>query len=204
MSRGFLTTVALSCFAAMSFGQVTGLVSIPTADVIGHREVELGYSVAGMDHSISKEYGHGAYILAGGFDRFEIAGATDFLGGQAWGFKYVPYRSADDKIAIGVGAQNINGRQSDLFAMGRYNCGNANFHLGWTRDSDHRALFGVDYSCDRWTFGADYSSNADGATWVGAWYDLGQGFTANFSFGRPTTRSDGDQHAFMLANGTRF
>lgn len=204
MYKGIFTLVGPLCFATVSFGQVTGLVSIPTADSIGFREVELGYSVAGVDHAISKQYGHGAYVLFGVHDQFEIAGATDFLGGQAWGFKFVPYRSSDDKIAIGVGAQNIIGGQSDLFAMGRYNCGNANFHLGWTRDSDHRGLLGVDYSCDRWTFGADYAGNADGATWIGAWYDLGQGFTLNASFGRPNTRLDGDQHGFALTYGTRF
>lgn len=49
MRRGIFVTAALSCFATASFGQVTGLVSIPTADVIGHREIELGYSLAGME-----------------------------------------------------------------------------------------------------------------------------------------------------------
>ncbi|MBA4291886.1 hypothetical protein C0431_02850 [bacterium] len=202
--KGSIAFAGFVMLSACSFGQVTGLVSIPVADNIGFREVEFGYSLSGTDHSISKQYGHGASLLVGVHDRFEIAGSSDFLGGQAWGMKFVPYRSPDEKFVIGLGLQNINGGQSDLFAMGRYNLDAVNIHFGWTRDSDHRGLLGIDYAYDRWTFAADYSSNPDGATWLGVFYDLGQGLTANVSFGRPHTRADGDMHAFGLTYGIRF
>lgn len=204
MAKGIIAFLTLGSLAACSFGQVTGLVTIPTADTIGPREIEFGHSVSGTEHAISKQYSHSAYLLAGLHDRFEIAGATDFLGGQTWGFKFVPYRSADGKYAIGIGAQNINGGQSDLFAMARANFGPANLHAGWTRDSDHRGLVGLDFSIDRWTFGLDHSGNADGATNFGVWYDLGQGFTLFGSFSRPNMSSEPEGHSFMLIYGTRF
>lgn len=204
MAKGFITFFSTCGLVACSFGQVTGLVTIPTADTIGPREAEFGYAVSGTEHSVSRHYSHSAYLLAGLHDRFEVAGATDFVGGQVWGFKFVPYRSEDGRFAVGVGAQNINGGQSDLFAMGRINCGAANFHLGWTRDSDNRGLVGADYSLDRWTFGIDHIGNADGSTNFGVWYDLGQGFTLFGSFTRHTSGSEPDSHGFMVSYGTRF
>ena len=190
------------CQAAQ--GQVTGLVSIPVADNIGFRELELGYGTGANE--FDKRYGHGAYVLAGVHERVEIAASTGFMGDHAWGFKVVPFRSADDKFALGIGAQNISGSSSDMFAMGRYSLGAVNLHLGWMEDTTDRLCLGMDMACccDKLTLGLDHTTGAGGATWLGAWYDIGQGFTFNVSAGYPNARADGIQHSFNLTYGTRF
>lgn len=205
MTKGLLLSAVALGFSSLAWAQTSGLVAIPVADPIGFREFEIGYGVSGTERSISRGYGHGAYGIFGVHERLELAAATDFLGGHVWSFKARLWSDAEDRFALGAGMQNINGRQSEPFVMGRLALEAASFHLGWYRDSASRACLGFDLALgERWVFGADHFSGSGGATSTGLWYDLGAGFTLSGALGYPNTRSDGVTHSFGLSYAARF
>lgn len=199
----FLVLAAASC-CRLALAQVAGLVSIPVADTIGVRELELGYGIAGSQYS--RSYGHSAYVLAGVHERFEIAAATDFLGSTVGGFKFSPYSDSEDRFRIAVGAQNVAAGSADWFAVGRFSAKEVNLHFGWLEDGTNRLCLGIDTTCcqDQLTLGLDHTTGADGSTWFGAFYSIGSGMTVNANLGYPNNRVDGLQYSFSLIYGTRF
>ena len=193
--------------ASCAMSQVTGLVTIPVADTKGVREVEVGYLVTGNEKNVDKGYSHFGYAILGVHERVEIAGSTDFNGGNTWGFKVKLVDSPKGHYAVSCGCQNISAGNSDPFVVGRYDLANARLHAGWSRDDSSRFICGFDVPVTTdLTFAMDHWSGEGGSTWGGLFYGIPgvDGLTANLFVGFPNEHGSGIQHTLGLVYGFRF
>ena len=199
-----LATLGVACGA---MAQVTSLFSIPVADTKGVREVEIGYFLSGNERNIDKSYSHYGYGVLGIHERVEVAASTDFVGGSAWGFKVKFLDDPKGKYALSGGFQNIVGRNSDPYIVGRYDFEKFRVHGGWYRNDRSRVILGVDFGLsEELSVAVDHYSGDGGTTWGGFFYVVPgiDGLTAAVFVGVPNNKADGVQHSIGLLYGFRF
>lgn len=199
--------LALISLAGFGFNQVTVLVSIPVADIKGIREVEVGHLVTGNERHIDKRYSHFGYAIVGVHERVEAAYSTDYNGTNLWGFKVKLLDDKSGQYAVSFGCQNVRGRDSNPFAVGRINWDRFRFHAGWYRNDMSRLILGVDTQLfPGATLAVDHWSGDGGSTWAGVFYGIPgfQGLTANLFVGFPSDKSSGILHTVGLAYAFRF
>ncbi|MCB0826367.1 MAG: hypothetical protein KDC26_09275 [Armatimonadetes bacterium] len=206
---GFRVYTLLTCttIAGFAFGQVTGNVSIPTADVIGEREGELGYALTSMNANFNSRYGSSSYFLFGPLNSWEIAVGTDFAADPGWGFKWNFWQNERSGLALGAGLQGVGpGMKSSPFFSARKAFDVFNVHAGIQEvEGDRQGFFGVDWTMnEKVVLGADHIAGSMGSTSVGAWYDLGSGFTLNGAVFFPNQKSEPRTHSLSVAYGFRF
>ena len=201
------TFVLFTSIAGWAFGQVTGNVSIPTADVIGQREGELGYSLTSSKANFNSRYGSSTYFIFGPLDRWEIAVGTDFASDPGLGFKWNFLHIEESGLALGAGLQGIGpGMKSSPYFAARKALDVLNIHAGLQEvEGNRQGFFGVDWTMtEKIVFGADHIAGSAGSTSIGAWYDLGSGFTLNGAVFFPNEKSEPRTHSLSVAYGFRF
>ncbi|MBL8087017.1 MAG: hypothetical protein JNM85_02970 [Chthonomonas sp.] len=207
---GLLAVCASLC--ASSFAAPTALNSIPSTDVLGHREASLVYTLAGTERKISKRYSHANSLQLGLFDRLEFGFDNDFDGFTPLNLKVGLAMPGDVKrlpgLALCAGYANHDGLAAEPYvvfshpvACGRLTCGYA--HSG----GRHRALLGWDQEIMRDTvLMLDHTSSVNGFTWVGLSYNIAAvpGLSVWVGAARPNTSGDGTQHSASLTYNFRF
>ncbi|MBC8065573.1 MAG: hypothetical protein H7Y17_12130 [Chlorobia bacterium] len=147
MKMGLKVPVALAfmmvaCYAKAS---ITALTFIPVADILGHREVVVGYLAFGNEKKIDKKIYHYAYTCVGIGDVVEVAYGDDLEKGQTTHFKLKLLEG--DNYMLSAGASNYEGHgvMADYFVAGRYDLHNLRLHFGYLKNDEHRAFFGADF-----------------------------------------------------------
>lgn len=147
MKMGLKVPVALAfmmvaCYAKAS---ITALTFIPVADILGHREVVVGYLAFGNEKKIDKKIYHYAYTCVGIGDVAEVAYGDDLEKGQTTHFKLKLLEG--DNYMLSAGASNYEGSgiMADYFVAGRYDLKNLRLHFGYLKNDEHRAFFGADF-----------------------------------------------------------
>lgn len=164
MKMGFKMPVALAmmmgaCYASAS---ITALSAIPVADIIGHREVVVGYNAYGNERKIDKAVTHYSYVCVGIGDFAEVAYGNDLNGDDTLHAKVKLLEGSNYMVSAGVMNYNGKGLEADYFVCGRYDLKNVRLHFGYLKNDEHRAVFGADFSvfgnCTgmvEWTTGPD-------------------------------------------------
>ncbi len=148
MKIGFRMPVALALVSGACFAKagISGLALIPIADILGHREVVIGYNAYGNESKIDKKIYHYGYVCVGVGDIAEVAYGDDFEKGQTVHAKFKLLEG--DNYMVSAGAMNLgerSGIEADWFVAGRYDYKNVRIHAGYLKDSEHRAFVGVDF-----------------------------------------------------------
>ena len=147
MKLGFKAPMALAMVAGacITNASVTALTMIPVEDILGHREVTVGYLAFGNEAKIDKKIYHYGWVTVGIGDVAEVAYGDDFEKGQTTHIKFKLLEG--DNYMLSVGAMNYEGKglQADVFAAGRYDWQNFRFHFGYLKNDEHRGFLGVDF-----------------------------------------------------------
>ncbi len=147
MKTAYKLPVALAFMmvAGHATASITALTFIPVADILGHREVVMGYLAFGNERNIDKKTYHYSYVCVGVGDFAEVAYGDDLEKGQTVHLKVKLLEGSN--YAVSAGAMNYegNGHQADLFVAGRYDLKNLRLHFGYLKDDEHRAFVGADF-----------------------------------------------------------
>ena len=147
MKLGYKLPVALALFTVASLSQasITALTFIPVADILGHREVVVGYLAFGNENKIDKKIYHYSWVCVGIGDFAEVAYGDDLEKGQTTHFKLKLLEGSNYMLSAGVSNYEGRGIQGDYFVAGRYDLSNMRLHFGYLKDSEHHAFFGADF-----------------------------------------------------------
>lgn len=203
-------TGALLGLCGSALAGPSGLNSIPTADVLKHREFVLGYCVSGTERNVSKGYAHANYATLGLFDRLEAGYDNDFAGATSLHAKVLLLE--DDRrlpgVGLAAGVCNVVGRNSESYVAARFDAQAARAHLGWWRTGGvSRAFVGVDFAVlGDGTAMLEHISGGNGYSWAGVSVPIKglPGLSLCVGVGYPNTRADGIQHYGMIQYGCRL
>lgn len=205
--RAFLGGVAaiVSCTA---FAGPTALNVMPTASVLGHREVYLSYWGSGTERRISKEIIDGGAIQFGFGDRIEFGVDSDFDGVDTYNIKAVLFEDEKGKWALSGGYMALRKNESQSYLVGRYGLNDkTNLHVGWPENGKSRWMAGIDHALsDEVTLMADTISGKDSYTYVGFNAAMGwmRGFDVTVSGGIPHERDNGYVWVVTIGYGLRL
>lgn len=147
MKMGLKLPVALAFMFVACYAKagITALTAIPIADILGHREVVVGYNLYGNESRVDKKIYHYGYTCVGIGDVAEIAYGDDFEKGQTTHLKVKLLEGSNYMVSAGATSYEGKGLQADLFAVARYDYKNVRFHFGYLKNDEHRGVFGVDF-----------------------------------------------------------
>lgn len=195
--------LAGSLLAAAAHGQ-TGLVVMPIADTLKHREATFGIAISGTERNVSKRHDYENSLTVGLFDRLEVGYAQDFMDSFKANVKLRLFEDSErlPNTALSVGVSNWEGGSADPYVVGRYDGRGYRLHGGYwhTMDAD-RAMLGTDFPVGASLTGSlEFLSGRGGATWASLTYAfaIAPGLELGLAFGLPTVRSEGLQHVMTL------
>jgi hypothetical protein len=125
---------------------ITALTAIPIADILGHREVVIGYNAYFNERNIDRHTSHYAYTCVGIGDIGEVAYGDSLEKEQTVHFKFKLFEGKN--FAISAGASNLgeqSGINGDWFVAGRYDLKDLRLHFGYMKDDEQRGFFGADF-----------------------------------------------------------
>ncbi len=204
----YLPLAAAIGLAATSRAQ-TMLVSIPIADVLGHREGSFSYTLTGYEASHNPGYTHSNLTVLGFFDRAEIGVSNDFTGNTVYAGKLALVKATKKcPCALSAGTMNYRDSHGQPFVVGRLDLKGMRLHAGYLRTDMNRMIVGVDapLPIKDWSIAADYTSGPSGYTWVGMNIPVKSlpGFSLMPMLAVPSLRADGYQHALAVNYGFKF
>ena len=183
----------------------TGLVVMPIADVLRHREAAFELELTGNERNVSKGYEYANSLTMGLFDRLEIGYESDFLGSVTANVKLLLFEDPHSlpHFALSVGANNWRGKDVDPYAVARFDGAGYRLHAGcWRTMGSARAMFGIDVPAGvGLTASLECLCGRGGASWAGLAYtpSFAPGFEAQIAVGIPFNHSQGLEHSFTLA-----
>jgi hypothetical protein len=193
-----LAFMMVACYAKAS---ITALTAIPIADILGHREVVVGYLGFGNESRLDKRISHYGWTTIGIGDVAEIAYGDDLNKDQTIHAKIKLLEG--DNYMVSAGAMNFqgnNGHQADYFIAGRYDLKNMRLHFGYLKNDEDRGFFGVDFpifgTC---TGSVEWITGPDAYGWVSLNVPVKQlpGFNLWLGAGIPSDRENqGWQYTF--------
>ncbi|MBL8040739.1 MAG: hypothetical protein JNM04_05270 [Chthonomonas sp.] len=203
-----ISTTILGFLGASALAAPTGLIMIPIADILRHREVSAVHTVTGFERNVDTRYLHSGGLTVGLFDRVEVGVSSDYAGTETWDAKLLLTEGEHKGIgyAASVGIANGFGKSVDPYFAGRVDFKKLRLHGGvWRLSNVVQGFAGLDYELNEsWVLMADHIGGREGYTWVAASYDLGAGLSVMGTFGRPNTRSDGFQHQVVITYTVKF
>lgn len=186
----------------------TGLNAMPTADVMGHREILVTYAFSGTERKISKKVNHVNGLEAGLFDRIELGVDNDFANTTTWNLKILLLEGKDSTWAISGGYMNGYDRQVDSYVVGRYDLKNLRLHAGWMQNADGgHAMGGVDFPIFGSATGmVEYLDGPNPYGYVGINWEIPRlpGFAVMGTVCIPKKSADGMTWAVTMTYGTRL
>lgn len=210
MKRTIFLCGALCLASAKAMAGVSGLIAVPIADVLGHREGLYVYGVAGNESGVSKAVSHAHGLEIGLFDRIELGFDNDTMGETVWNAKAQLW--SNEKSAVSVGIWGWKGRQNELFAVGRHDFADFRLHGGAQRVAGKWFGFvGADGGCGKkgmckeWTWFAEYANGAEPvmnfAIDIPCFFD---GFSIFPAYGVPIKNGAGHAWSVTLNYGFKF
>ncbi len=195
---GFLGTVTL---AAVANAGPLGLLSIPIADILRHREMEVGLSASGNERRIDPGYSWAPYVQGGLYDKVDLGYDNDFLGRTDFNFKALLVEKTGFAFSVGMTGLSFRGERPTPYAVSRFDMGKVRLHAGVMRDDRYRGMIGVDAEVvDGITFMADCITGPGSVAWAGLNFRTPvPGLTVSIAGGVPFRRSEGVQHQIGLA-----
>lgn len=201
-----MRNIALSFLAilggALAHATPTGLASMPIADILRHRELALGYTIAGSPNG-NREIHHVPGFELGLFDRIEFGFDSNLRGGDTVDAKLLLWES--DKAAISIGVLGWHDTDSSRYVVGRYDYKNVRFHGSLMRTPDASvAQFGIDFAFGPGAVMADYTSGRGGYTWFAYAFSPMDHVSVMLGAGRPTDSNGGYRYYSMVTYAMRF
>jgi hypothetical protein len=200
MNKGLIFIFGATALAASSRGQVSALINYPVADVLGHREFQLNQNFTSANSNLTSQYLQSQNYVLGLFDVAEVSGITDFLGSHNFGVKFTPYRSKDEKFALGFGWQGLSSNAVSTFEYARYTMGSYNLHLGYQHDDENRGVFGFDHAfSDQWGCSGEYVGNSTGSAAYSLFYTMKSGLVLQGIYTKPHDIATDANYTFVLS-----
>jgi hypothetical protein len=200
--------VGFALVGAVASAAPTGLIMIPVADILRHREISANHAITGFERNIDKRYIHSGGLTVGLFDRVEVGISSDYAGAELWDAKLLLTEGEHKGVgyAASVGIANGFGKAVDPYVAGRIDLQKLRLHGGvWRISNVVQGFAGVDYELtDKWVLLADHIGGREGYTWVAAPYDLGGGLSVMGAMGRPNDRPAGFQHQVVFTYTVKF
>lgn len=200
--------VGFALVGAVASAAPTGLIMIPVADILRHREISANHAITGFERNIDKRYIHSGGLTVGLFDRVEVGISSDYAGTELWDAKLLLTEGEHKGVgyAASVGIANGFGKAVDPYVAGRVDLQKMRLHGGvWRISNVVQGFAGVDYELtDKWVLLADHIGGREGYTWVAASYDLGGGLSVMGAMGRPNDRPAGYQHQVVFTYTVKF
>lgn len=197
----------LGCaLAAQASAWHTGLLTIPIADILGHREVYSSYTATGYERHIDKKIYHFAGFQVGLFDRLEIGADTDLEGWTGLNAKLLLVEPEDGRYALSAGIRNWEKGWSEPYLVGRVDFSNFRAHAGVMDAGSEVVFLGADFPIGEATGLVEWTSGAANYFWGGIDFALPKldGFTVTLSIGIPNKKSNGTSGMASLNYGFRF
>ncbi len=180
--------------------------TMPIADILRHREVVLGTTLAGTERNIDSRIYHSNSGTVGLWDRLEIGWAHDYEKTTSFSVKALLFEN--ERGAVSAGVMSWRGDAIDPYVAARLDRGWFRLHLGWIRQEGvSRGMIGFDADLGSgWTLMADHLSGPGSFTWVGFATELPglAGGSITLGLGIPSRRPDGFQGSFNVSYGFRF
>lgn len=179
----------------------SGLVTIPIADILGHRELNWYSSLTGRDPAVDKgiTWGHG--LTYGFLDRLEFGYDNDFRGTTTLDVK-IQLVDHPKAYAVSVGMKGIDmtSGTNDKYIVGRIDRPGYRIHVGCDWLDVPRAMLGVDFGMPKGlTAMVETTFGEHGYTWFGVNGAIPyRGANVTASFGIPNTGGDGTMYQLML------
>jgi hypothetical protein len=196
---------ALGCMASAG---PTALAMMPIADILKHRETQLELGAFASD--VDRRYSFYQAGTVGLFDRIELGYDIDFLGDTRFHVKLQLFETPPDTpgSAVSVGVMGVRGRESEPYAVGRYDLSNFRLHAGvWRTMGATRLAVGADFE----VFGEgvaslEFLSGPSSQTWASLYYPIQQvpGLGAFVAVGFSSDRSEGTMHLATLIYNFRL
>lgn len=176
----------------------TFLISMPIADILGHREVSAMVYAYGSERQISRGYTWGQGLELGLGDRIEFGYDNDFLGSTALNGKLQLASGETWAVSTGFNGVTPGGPATNHYLVGRVDLPDFRLHLGVLRNDRHRLMVGIDGDLGGgWSYMADHVSGPGSYTWLGVNAPLGP-LCLTIAGGIPGHRADGVQHMVSL------
>lgn len=207
MGRNTLIIIGAALFCSGLAGP-TGLITIPIADILRHREMSFTHAIVGTEPRFDKRYIHAGGIQAGVFDRAEFGFDTDYEGDFTFNAKALLYETPESgRFALSAGVQTFQDGKGDPYVVARMDFASFRLHGGWLRDTRHRMIVGVDFPiCGDYVGIAEHTTGRDGSTWFGVAGPLFgvPGLSFSVGIGMPHAKADPIQHTATISYGLRF
>ncbi len=200
--RGIFAGLMLAA-SITAFAGPTGLVSMPIADILGHREFLYENSASGNERNVDKST-HWAHALqCGFFDIAEFGYDNDYLGHTVLSAKIALYSSpGNGKYAVSAGLQNIGliDGQPDKYLVCRCDMKKCRLHSGVLYNDRNRLMLGVDAPVFKIsTLMIDYISGPHNYTWLGVSTPTPiKGLAISLCAGIPSVHADGFQNSIRF------
>jgi hypothetical protein len=204
--KGFALFIGLAAVIAPSIASAqSGLVVMPIADVLRHREAAFELELTGNERNVSKGYEYANSLTMGLFDRMEVGYESDFLGAITANVKLLLFEDphALPHCALSVGADNWRGKDVDPYAVARYDGRGYRLHGGlWRTMGSARAMLGLDCpAAIGLTASVECLCGRHGEAWTGLAYApaFAPGFEAEIAVGIPFDHRQGVKHSLTLS-----
>lgn len=195
--KALLTLTALG-IVAIAPASETFLISMPIADILGHREVCAIVCATGTERKIDRGYAWGQGLELGLGDRLEFGYDNDCLGSTLLNAKLQLGAGDDWAVSMGFNGATPGGRAANHYVVGRFDFANVRLHGGLLRNDRHRLMVGLDGDLGGgWSYMVDHISGPGSYTWLGLNMPVGQ-LCLTVAGGMPGRREDGVQHMISL------
>jgi hypothetical protein len=190
-----LITFGLAAVAGMASASESFLISIPVADVLGHREAYAMVYAYGYERNVNRGgYDWGQGFEVGLFDRLEFGYDNDLRGGTELNVKFQFAHGANWAISAGIDGATPGAKTANHYVVGRFDAGTLHFHAGLMRNDRNRLLLGIEGDLkEGWSWMADFTSGPGSYAWVGLNAPVGP-LWLTLAAGIPGNRADGVQH----------
>lgn len=192
-----------------AFAGPTGLVSMPIADILGHREYLHTWTMFGTEKNIDSRWYHSHAGLVGLFDRAEVGFDNDFMGNTTLNAKVLLFEEPKDaKYALSAGTVGWKDGNGTNYVVGRYDFDQFRVHAGWLNDGENRLMVGIDGALGKsgMSWSLEHTTGTGARSWVGLSVPFEQikGFSVLLGVGVPNKKEEGVQFAVTFNYGFKF
>ncbi len=204
-----IAVAAGTLLMSAAFAGPTGLIVMPIADILGHREVNFQVAVAGNERNVDKGHYWAQSVEFGLYDVMEVGYDNDFLGNTVLNAKFLLYQSKGaGKFLVSGGLQNVGlfDSQPDKYIVGRYDMKSCRLHAGCIYNDRFRGMVGIDAPLPKgWSIAADYVSGPGAYAWTQLTIPLPvAGFSLGLAGGLPIDHENGIKHQISLSYDHKF
>lgn len=185
---------------SLSFTSPSGLLLIPTTDILNTYEYDIGLQIDGKFPITSGDTLF-TYLAQFGICK-NLEGGIDFSLTKGEGFptynvKYLVY---DKNFKIATGIQNIvKGGNINYYFTCSKKIKEYRLHLGASTEKDNNNIFvGIDKTINKLTIMSDYINKNSGCFCVGLSYNLAENLSFLLSYNKPNDKNEKNSYTFNI------